>query len=59
MARMHRPKKLPKCPVCGSKNTVGKVMTVKDSGAVTTAYFCSSCLTEWNDKGTIRRPMYA
>ena len=56
---MHRPKLLPNCPVCNSKNTVGKVMTVSDRGTAKTAYFCSYCLNEWNDNGTIARPMYA
>lgn len=58
---MHKPKKLPRCPVCNSKNTVGRVASVKDNPGKTAckAYFCSNCLTEWGDKEIIRRPLYA
>lgn len=59
MRGIHKPKFLPICPVCESKTTVGKVLTISDRGLAKTAYFCSNCLTEWSPKGIIARPMYA
>lgn len=45
---MHKPKKLPRCPKCNSKNTVGAVVSVSPfSNTACKAYFCSNCLTEW------------
>lgn len=57
-ARIIRPKYLPRCPQCGSKNTVGQVATIKkriDKKGRTycncsKAYFCSNCLIEWDDE---------
>lgn len=64
--RILRPKELPRCPQCGSKNTVGQVDTLKEKISkrgyayhnCSKAYFCSNCLTEWDDE-VVKRPLYA
>lgn len=64
--RIIRPIGLPNCPMCGCKNTVGKVDTFieKTSNAgskyhcCSKAFFCSNCLTEWDDEN-VKAPLYA
>lgn len=65
-SRIIRPQYLPPCPECGSKNTVGQVDSLKEKISkkgyayynCSKAYFCSNCLTEWDDEN-VKRPMYA
>ncbi len=49
---------LPGCPCCGSKNTVGKVLSYNGMSCGRKYYFCSDCLVEYNWKGTILVPLF-
>ncbi|WP_353096371.1 hypothetical protein [Tissierella praeacuta] len=55
--RIVRPKDLPRCPQCGSKNTVGEVMSPSEYGGK--GYYCCNCLIEWDKHGNFRVPIYA
>lgn len=59
---MHKPKRLPRCPSCNSKNTVGRVRSAdinkRGSFVVCNCYFCSNCLTEWSDDGIVKKSLY-
>ncbi|WP_312906816.1 hypothetical protein [Tissierella praeacuta] len=64
--RIIRPISLPNCPACGCKNTVGQVESIKEKVSkkgyayynCSKAYFCSNCLTEWDDE-VVKKPLYA
>ena len=69
--RQRQPKRikiedLPRCPECMRKRFVGQVTSVieKRYKAGRTfncckAYYCSECLVEWGEDGSVREPMYA
>lgn len=57
---------LPRCPECRRKKTVGIVNSVIEKRYKTNrtfncckAYYCSECLVEWGEDGSVREPMYA
>lgn len=59
---------IPRCPSCKRKKFVGQVQSViekrykKGKGRTFNcckAYYCSECLVEWGEDGSIREPLYA
>lgn len=50
----------PQCPSCKNTQTVGRVKSFdyEKNGRIT-AYFCSYCLTEFDTKGSILRPIWS
>lgn len=57
---------IPRCPECRRKRFVGQVSSVIEKVYRTSrtfncckAYYCSECLVEWGEDGSVRDPMYA
>lgn len=57
---------LSRCPKCKRKGFVGQVQSVIEKRYKTNrtfncckAYYCSECLVEWGEDGSVREPMYA
>ena len=66
MKQVKEMKEYPRCPRCRSKKFVGKVNSVIEKKYKTNrtfncckAYYCSECLVEWGEDGSVREPMYA
>jgi len=65
-AKSIRLEDLPRCPSCKRRKFVGQVQSVIEKRYRTNriyncckAYYCSECLVEWGEDGSVREPMYA